>query len=184
VLRSTTVRRHRSPLVYEHEADLMFVAAVAALPRGSRRGDVEPDYSADSKCPPTEDRRARRSARHRGRAPARAAAADATPRHPGRNLFTFRNKPGPPAPSTPERPALTEALRHRCRSSRRCDCLASLKTRARTSCSTGVHRRRRQELHRQGRRHSCAALRVTKISADVVELTDINDNTVRRLAMR
>jgi hypothetical protein len=110
---------------------------------------------------------------------------DATPREPGRNLFAFHSalsRPAAPLP-TPTRPALSElppiaALP-----------MLKLEGIAENDASDAVVRTAiisdGVELHlvKEGEAVTPRYL-VAKISADVVELTDVGDGSVRRLALK
>ena len=109
---------------------------------------------------------------------------DATPREPGRNLFAFHAAPSRPAPP-PTLPALSEAIVPPASP------LPTLKLEGiaedgaaesviRTAIiSDGV------QLHlvKEGDAVTARYL-VAKISADVVELTDVGDGSIRRLALK
>ena len=109
----------------------------------------------------------------------------ATPSQPGRNLFTFHSAPVRTAPAVPEppRPALVEtpAL----------PVLPPLKLAGiaedagpdgpvRTAIISGEGQ---LFMVKEGE-HVTPRYKVAKISADVVELVDVGDNSVRRLALR
>jgi hypothetical protein len=108
-----------------------------------------------------------------------------TPRQPGRNLFTFRagtpREPQPafaPPPALPEAAPLTPAL-------------PSLKlagiaedTEADVPIRTAIISGEGQLYMVKEGEAVTPRYRVAKISADVVELVDLLDNSVRRLALR
>ena len=113
-------------------------------------------------------------------------APTAAPRTPGRNLFTFRAAPRRSAPPPPEAPraALTELTPAPI-------ALPSLKLSgiAEDPGADGPIRiafiagEGQLFMVREGEAVT-PRYRVAKISADVVELTDVSDNSVRRLALR
>jgi hypothetical protein len=113
-------------------------------------------------------------------------APTAAPRTPGRNLFAFRAAARPPAPSPPEvsRPALTEFKPAPLS-------LPSLKLSGIAEDPGADGPIRIAFIAGEGqlfmvKEGDAVTLRyrVAKISADVVELTDVNDNSIRRLALR
>lgn len=108
---------------------------------------------------------------------------DATPRQPGRNLFSFR-APKRTAPVVAEpRAALTEKPAPLAEPALRLAGIAEdpgPDGPVRTAFISGEGQ---LFMVREGESVTLR-YRVTKISADVVELTDVGDSTVRRLAMR
>jgi hypothetical protein len=109
---------------------------------------------------------------------------DATPRQPGRNLFSFRATPKRAMPTVAEpRAALTEKPAPLAEPALR---LAGIAEDAgpdgpvRTAFISGEGQ---LFMVREGE-NVTLRYRVTKISTDVVELTDVGDGTIRRLAMK
>ena len=110
----------------------------------------------------------------------------AAPRSPGRNLFSFRAAAArPPAPLPPApRPSLTEIRPAPI-------ALPSLKLSGIAEDAGADGPMRTAFIAGQGQLYMVKEgetvtprYRVAKISADVVELTDVIDNSVRRLALR
>jgi hypothetical protein len=110
----------------------------------------------------------------------------ATPRHPARNLFAYRAMSAPAAaPVVPaRRPALTEAAPAPL-------ALPALKLAGIAEDSGADGPERTAFISGEGQLFMVKEgetvtprYRVTKISADVIELIDLTDNTVRRLALR
>jgi hypothetical protein len=111
----------------------------------------------------------------------------ATPRQPGRNLFVFRAMaPRPPfgTPSPQHRPALAESLPLP-------PALPSLKLAGIAEDAGADGPVRTAIISAQGQLYMAKEgenvtprYRVAKISADVVELLDLDDGTTRRLAFR
>jgi hypothetical protein len=112
----------------------------------------------------------------------------ATPRHPARNLFAYRAM-GAPAPSpsvAAPRPALTEAAPAPAPLA-----LPALKLAGIAEDSGADGPERTAFISGEGQLFMVKEgetvtprYRVTKISADVVELIDLTDNSIRRLALR
>ncbi len=110
----------------------------------------------------------------------------ATPRHPARNLFAYRAAPAT-APAAPApTPALTEAAPAPVPLS-----LPALKLAGIAEDSGADGPERTAFISGEGQLFMVKEgetvtqrYRVTKISADVVELIDLTDNTLRRLALR
>jgi hypothetical protein len=112
----------------------------------------------------------------------------ATPRHPARNLFTYRpmSAPAPAAIVPAARPALTEATPAPAPVA-----LPPLKLAGIAEDSGADGPERTAFISGEGQlfmvkegQTVTGRYRVTKISADVVELLDLTDNTLRRLALR
>ena len=112
----------------------------------------------------------------------------ATPHQPGRNLFAFRAmavRPPAPAEALPApRPALTEALPL-------APALPALKLAGIAEDAGADGPVRTAIISGEGQLFMVKEgemvtqrYRVTKISADVVELIDLGDNSIRRLALR
>ena len=110
---------------------------------------------------------------------------DATPRQPGRNLFTFHSGARAAAPSMPETPkaALVDAPPPMIAPSLKLVGLGEdvgPDGPVRTAFISGEGQ---LFIVKEGE-NVTPRYRVEKISADVVELVDLTDNTVRRLALR
>jgi Tfp pilus assembly protein PilP len=111
----------------------------------------------------------------------------ATPRQPGRNLFAFRAIAAPPAPMVapaPLRPALSESLPL-------APALPALKLAGVAEDAGAEGPIRTAIISGEGQLYMVKEgenvtprYRVARISADVVELLDVIDNSTRRLALR
>jgi hypothetical protein len=112
-----------------------------------------------------------------------------TPRTPSRNLFTFRPVPAPAAPVAAPRAALTEmpvALQAPTMPSLK---LAGISEDSGDSGDSGPVRQAfisgegQLFIVKEGEAVT-ARYKVARISSEVVELTDLTDNTTRRLALK
>jgi hypothetical protein len=111
----------------------------------------------------------------------------ATPRQPGRNLFAFRPVAAPPMPASAaaaSRPALTESLPL-------APALPALKLAGVAEDNGDEGPIRTALISGEGQLYMAKEgenvtprYRVVRISADVVELLDVIDNSTRRLALR
>jgi len=109
-----------------------------------------------------------------------------TPRTPSRNLFTFRAAPAPAAPAAAPHAALTEmpiALQ--------APTMPALKLAGISEDSGDSGPIRQAFISGEGQlfivkegESVTARYRVSRISSEVVELTDLTDNTTRRLALK
>jgi len=108
-----------------------------------------------------------------------------SPRQPGRNLFTFHAAaPRAPQPAFAPQPVLAEALPV-------APALPPLKLAGIAEDTEAEHPTRTAIISGEGQLYMVKEgetvtprYRVTKISADVVELLDLVDNSLRRLALR